>query len=589
MPPKARKANVNRHGTQEGQQTMIEHYKTLKNYKNIKVIDDDISRKIKALYEDNVWNFKEKIEDLKEHYMELGINGKISWEYGVQYLDYPRQPVPKNNISIKAFEEGEYKSLYTDKKPNDIKTEAAYAKRISFYTRTFKQFEIYNNVDDAQWIIKHNRELMYEIINYHNTNERAISTVNKDFKTLVRVIKLIMGETDELRYKFSALQVAFTDIENVKDDENLIKTKQELMQFIPYEQLLIICDELDTDYNTEFNKLPPSIQRDGSKHSDKLFHMHQKLIAVALHVWDYPSRHEKFCLDIIEEDSKAEPKKNYLVIQNGKVCKFIFNEVVKEHKPMSYNIDSKTIAGLNKRLNKLLKYSYSTYPRSSLFIDMNSWSNNKKTKVTDSTVSKWLREVIKDKNIGIDGLRSAFCTYYYNQFNNRQKTILKTRMRTSKENIERYYIKNIRNPQDLVRVKLEANEVLNANASVGVSRLTGLIVDDPEDSPEDNPQDNPVNRRLTNPPNIDNVMPEGHIDAHTTRNIKFKEWYQVEENKAKHKELVNKHSRKPSTYQKRLLRDLNSKRVFYDRLLQSTIKKYGILELDGVYYSELML
>ena len=66
---------------------------------------------------------------------------------------------------------------------------------------------------------------------------------------MVRAIKLILKEpNDEIRWKFSALQIALGDVERHADDPNEI-------QFIPYEQLLDLTDKLDERYKAELQKL----------------------------------------------------------------------------------------------------------------------------------------------------------------------------------------------------------------------------------------------------------------------------------------------------------------------------------------------
>jgi len=538
--------------------TRVEHYKIVSNYKHLQPINDDITTKIKQLYNNNIWNLKDRFKDLQEHHKDLGITTSISWNNKIQYLDYITPTAPLNDISLKAFKAGEYKSKYTDKKPNNDKTELCYANRISFFTRTFTSLQQYNNEDNIKWVIPNNRLLMYEIMKYHNDNNRTVSTLNNDFKVLVRVIKLLLGEDDELRFKYSALQIAFSEIENIKYDNNKIITLRENKQFVPYEKLLKICDELEEDYDTELHKLPKAIRKDGLKHSNILFNKHQILLAVSLNVWDYPSRHEKYDLSIIQDEREATQNNNFIVIPtSNKVCKVVFNEVVKEHKPLSYNIESKAIAGLNKRLNKLLKYSQQIYPRPHLFINKDNWNNQKLDKVAPSTVSEWVREVMTTKNIGINGLRRAFSTYYYPRFNNRQKAILKTRMRTSKENIERSYLK-----QYIAENTLNEPD-LDLITNVSATKETDIIIDND---------------------NIENVPCKD--DTHTRKLKNFNRWYEKDENKQTHLARVKSHSVKKSTYQKRILRELNSGKMDFNKIKQNTIDYYGIKMKEGVYYTD---
>ena len=50
----------NRGGTETGNQSETQFYKTLQNYKKIIIIDDDLSKAIKDLYDNNIWNLKTK-------------------------------------------------------------------------------------------------------------------------------------------------------------------------------------------------------------------------------------------------------------------------------------------------------------------------------------------------------------------------------------------------------------------------------------------------------------------------------------------------------------------------------------------------
>jgi len=519
------------------QQKRVEHYKIFENYKNLEIINDDISTKIKNLYDNNKWNLKDRFKDLQEHYEELGIKTEIAWNNKIQYLDYTVLKPPLNTVSLKAFKEGEYNSKYKDKKSNSIKTETGYANRIIFFTKTFASLKEYQDQDDLSWIIANNRLLMYEIMNYHDSNNRTVSTMNNDFKTIVRVIKLLLGEEDELRFKYSALQIAFSDIENIKDDDNVINTVQEIRQFISHEELLKICDKLEEEYNKELDKLPLEIKKDGLKHSNKLFNQHQILLAVALNVWDYPSRHEKFDLTIIQDENQATIGNNFVVIpKTNKVCKMIFNEIVKDHKPLSYNIESTAIADLNKKLDKLLKYSLRIYQRPYLFIGKDRWKSQKLDKITPLTVSDWLRDLVSNKNMGIDGLRSSFVSYYYPRFNNRQKNVMCVRMRTSKDVAERSYLK---------KYNSQSNEIVKIN-----------------------------------------IDPLSDNDTKVRKRRNFKKWCENGDNRSKYLEKVRIFSAKKSTYQRRLLRELNSGKIDFKKMKDATISAYSIKFKDGIYYTD---
>ena len=114
-----------------------------------------------------------------------------------------------------------------------------------------------------------------------------------------------MGVKAELRYKFSALQVGLTDLENNRDDTNQLTSAQEEIQFVPQEILLQKCDQLEQDFKSKLSR---------NRNINEIFDSHQTLLSLALFVWDYPSRQEKFTLEFLEEsqESTAARNKNYV-------------------------------------------------------------------------------------------------------------------------------------------------------------------------------------------------------------------------------------------------------------------------------------
>ena len=124
------------------------------------------------------------------------------------------------------------------------------------------------------------------------------------------------------------------------------------------------CDELFEQYNIARRNYDPR-SLDSKKERDNLFNFHQLVLAVCINVYDFPSRHEKYSMDIIKDEKEAKAGKNYVLIPDTGNCKFIFNEIVKTHKPIKYElaVSLPGLSQLNKRLNKFLKESYRTLVR----------------------------------------------------------------------------------------------------------------------------------------------------------------------------------------------------------------------------------
>lgn len=587
MPPKNPNKGIRKHGTEDGQQTNVEAFKHKKAYTKLKIKNDSISDRIRDFYNHNHWNLKDQFNKLKAHYRELGIVGAIAWENDIQYLDYDKKPIANPKRSLQKFMNGEYKSIGTYKKPNSLETEKTYAKRIIFFTKTFPDFNRFANKDDLQWTIDHNRLLFLNVLKYHSDKQQTLSAINRDLKAIIRVYRLLLGDgiENELKYKTSALQIAITDLNNYTDDFNNVISDQELNNFIPYEQLLDICDAIEKDYNDRLNKLPSTIRTNGKKHPENLFQLHQLLLAIAINLWNFPSRSENYELVILKNKQDDYRKSNYLIITDHG-CWLNYNERKKDHRPLTYEIKSSHITALNIRLCKLLRYSIKTYDRPFLFVNSKLWYKNRNEQVSHSTVSKWVRDVITEKNnginknIGVNVFRSAFVSYYFPRFNNRGKNILKIRMRTSTDIILRSYLKIYQNPDALAKVSVNPSNNLLRKVAKGQSKNNPIVISDSRSV---------VNRNRPNSerkivPNID--LREKTIQkVHTMRKKQFKKWLLIAENKKKFHQL----QRHPFTYARRYVRELNSGRKSIDSLRDTTKIIYKIKVNDlGVFYSGLL-
>lgn len=567
---------VRKHGTEEGQQTNVELFKHIKSYKKLKIKKDSISERIKEIYNKNHWNLREQFEKLKDHYKELGIRGGIAWENDIQYLDYDRKAKGKK-ISLEKLIKGEYKSIGTYKKANSLETEKAYGNRIKFFTRTFEEFKKFKETDDLQWTIDQNRLLLVNVLEYHNEKEQTLSAINRDLKAIIRVYRLLLGDgiENEIKYKISALQIGITDLNNYTDDFNKILSVEEEKSFIPYEELLEICDNLEKDYNKRLNKLGSGIRKDGRKHPVELFQLHQLLLALAINVWNYPSRSENYELTILKKKEESYKKSNYIVITD-KECWLVYNEIKKGHMPLKYEIKSSDISYLNERLCKLLRYSIKTYERPFLFVNSKLWERNRNEKVSHTTVSMWVRNLITEekdginKNIGVNVLRSAFVSYYFPRLNNRGRKILRVKMRTSTDIILRSYLKIYDSSlygskKDLDRGKSKGKEIVIRESREGKNK-----------------------KKVNNERRIVGKMDlkEKHINKiHTLRKKIFKKWFRINE---KREEFL-KTQRHPETYAKRYVRELNSGKKDYERLRGQTILLYKIRKNnEGKYYSKMI-
>jgi hypothetical protein len=554
MPKKSR---VRAHGTQAGQQSKTETYKSIASYKTLNIKDDILNQNLKDLYDNNIWQLKFKFESLSAHYDQIGISSIISWNEGIQYLDFDRLPKIRK-VSLNALSKGEYRSIATDR-PNSINTEKTYSNRIKFFAKTFEPLNKFINDDDFSWILKYNREVFFLVLNYHNINGHSLAAVNNDLKCLIRAIKLILVNPDEeeIRWKYSALQIAIGDIERFKDDFNSIISVNELRSFVPYEDLLDLVDKLETNYKQSIGKVPLSEE----------VHLNQVLLAVAIMVLDYPSRLDKFDMNIITDEAQVQEGKCYILLTNP--ITFIFNNDKKLHKPLKYKLMSHgVLSGLNKRLNNMIMESLVKYPRFTLFIKKDSYDNNQLIPVKEKTITEWIRNLIPNRTLNIGTFRSSFVSYYYPKINNLEKKLMVIRMRTSLDELNRAYLKFYNNPDTLLTVKPEPTAELINRVSSGQF-------------------DNPiiVNNQIKikeEPIEVDEgYMPIqqqqpiiNKISINERKRIYAKNWYN--KNREQHKANVKARDKDQLTIRKRYIRELNNKVLDYSKIKPETITKYYI-------------
>ena len=556
MPKKSR---VRAHGSQAGQQSNTEIYKSLASYKTLTIKDDVLNNYLKEIYENNIWNLKGKFEALSAYYDEIGISSIISWNEGIQYLDFDRKPSFKK-VSLNALIKGEYKSIATDK-PNTINTEKTYGNRIKFFIKIFDFLRQYADNDDFSWILNHHRELFYFILHYHNYNNHSLASVNNDLKCLIRMIKIVLTNPDEeeLRWKYSALQIAIGDIERFKDDFNNIVSVNELRSFIPYENLIDLVDKLEVQYKQSIGRV--SLNEE--------VYLNQVLLAVAIMVLDYPSRLDKYEIEIITDEAQVKEEKCYILLTNP--ITFIFNNNKKLHSKLKYKLMSRgVLAGLNKRLNQMILDSLSNYPRTTLFIKKDSYENKQLIPVKEKTVTEWIRNLVPNRTLNIGTFRSSFVSYYYPKINNLEKKLMVIRMRTSSSEIDRAYLKFYTNPDTLLKVKAEPTEEL-------INRVSSGLIDNPIQINQVKIKEEPTDELV-----IEQQQPK--ISINDRKRITARNWY--EKNKEEHKAKVKQRDNDPFTTRKRYIRELNNKVLDYTKMKKETITKYDIQydKNKNVYY-----
>jgi hypothetical protein len=390
--------------------------------------------------------------------------------------------------------------------------------------------------------------------------------------------------------KISILQFDIKQLTNLREGTNKIVTENEIRGFVPYENLLDVVDELEkkwVDMMEGFN------QNDGRNHPAHVFDAHMDLLTLALYVWDFPSRKEKFELQFENKTKNWKPTEtgNFVNVSNDTERVIIhLNTEKKKHAPIHFELQfgsgKSVIDTYNNRLSDLLRRSYKLYKRKYVFIPKNTWGSNRNKvgneykQVSSSTPSMWLRKFVTGRVININSLRSAFISYWWNKLNSNEKEILVVRMRTSKREAETNYRKDYTDTNTLARVKLEPTDALLEQAYTGTGdrpidvdnrALPAIDLDRPIPAI-------PINQPrtlLSQRPRKVRKDARGQ-DSHTRRYENWIRWYNKSGNKAKHNAAASKRSTTTLAYAQRYCRELNTGLMDIAKVKDATIIKYGL-------------
>ncbi len=111
--------------------------------------------------------------------------------------------------------------------------------------------------------------------------------------------------------------------------------------------------------------------------------------------------------------------------------------------PISFNINDPVIKSFSKDnvdllINNIIE-SLLEYPREYLFI------NSTNDKYTEKGLQRMLYELLNDKNIGVNSLRSSYVSYYLDKVNKNQLDRIAFIMRTSTQMLYNNYFKAVDN------------------------------------------------------------------------------------------------------------------------------------------------
>jgi hypothetical protein len=448
--------------------------------------------------------------------------------------------IPLRVVSFKDFKD----NLYAGRSNSDGKT---YTARINKFTNQLPSFKKYQKDDDLSWMIRENRLLLCEILEYAIAINASLSLIEGELVTVMRIINLSFGtKLTPLYMKYQAI-VSDTRVNTLKSEGENTFNEAELRKggLIPWEMVINKQEELQK----RFYSIDNQVSKEG-------YALNQELLLVSLYGLIPPLCNEPKFL----EYTQTKQDTGDWVLMQGKEAKLDLNEVKKKHDPIQLT--------MTERLQKILLDSYALYPRKYVFTDVLKYPKFDK-KAALMTMNNRLENLFKGSQykVGASMLRSSYVTYRYDkQLTYNQKEEIARRMRTSIEIMERNYLKILTEP--VAAIVDIPDTVVRANAKPVATR--GKIVTAPAQPvlivQKGNTASTPMQYN----------MYEKHLES-------GRKYYSKNKNKILERQKKYRKEHKTEDAQRKILKWLNTDEDYINVVRQKTIDKYNIKKANGVY------
>ena len=548
---------MKKHTPENIKQDFYNKYSNVSNYNNLTIKKNKVTTDLKDIFNNNIWNLKEQAQELEKKQLVEHNNFYNAFLSNVYLLDYKTVPKIKT-ITIKDFYNYKFNEGKTER--NELN-----------YINTFKSW-INNIFTDRQkeinfnWFVLNQNEVLLKLFEYRNNNNNSIETLRKDINLLMKILKLAINERDEIINKYKIINITLSKIYEFTQKTNKLSPLEQT-KFINYDELLKIRQELYNDWENEYENTPLNKYK-----NPKLRIKNIKALLLSFYLLFPPLRLEAFKLKVIKDEKDYKKNDASIYIKDYKNIIIYLNTKKKGHKPIIYNLNDDVIKSFSqKNVNLLILNIYESledYPREYLFIN----SNNEE--YTEDGLKKMLKDITKDKNIGVNSLRSAYVSHYFNKLNKLQLERVAFLMRSSVGTLQNHYLKN-----DVSLMDDEPEPEPKQQQEI-IKKINKIVVE------------NPIKKEVEQQLKIKDEQPKNKILTdeqqkikHETKKEYLREYYK------QHKEEINKINTENSKnkYYNRIVRELNNNVIKFENMRAVTVEKWGIKydSKNKKYYSTL--
>ena len=606
-------------------------YSTYSIPNNYKVLTNTDNKKLDLLYKN--WTIKldrytDKInislftrQELIPYNSYFDPNFQSAWENKVYNLHLPPDFSKFKSISYTDIANG----VYLSSGDKLLKTKVSQETENN-YINALKSLNTFKNLDDStkninlDWLIKYERLLIPDLIKQSNDNDWSLGTFACKFKAISRFLKLMLGELHELKIKYSMLYVSLDYIIKLEKGANSSGGDD----IMPFDDLLIIVDYLEKSF-TKY--LDDNLNIKNASKINSAWKANLDFLSVAVMVWDYPSRSDKYDTVIIKNPNEAIKNTTYLVCDDSNLPYWIYKKNVKDiGRPLVIvKLEKEGLNGLQSRLIDAISLSLKLFPRNYLFASKSiDWKKSPDVNVIKkaSNVSGWIRNIkslsaihtqfpnISLKTLGINLFRRSFVTHFSDLMNNNEKRKMVHAMLTSFAKINTYYKRNfdtdknnnkiiINNHHNVINVPDDVNEVIDEPIDESeiepideseiepVDEPVDESVDESEIEPVDESEIEPVDEPV-NEPVIESVVNTEPPKIPMTNAERQRVWYANNKLKEDYKKARKKIENTDERKARRYVRELNQGRKSIDDITRNTIAKYQISFVNGTYISGIL-
>jgi len=258
----------------------------------------------------------------------------------------------------------------------------------------------------TSYIFQYHHKIFSDILKFRLSNSKNITTFKNDITAFVYFFKNVSKEDKTLNNQYKIYKALESDLNfhlgSTKADNVL--TEKDKTKYVKYSVLLKILDTLKINMDDLFLKVG----------TDNITYkrVHMQYILLSLTLLSPTLRDEYLKMRITDKLAETTNKKyDYLYIPPNGNVQYIFNLIIKGHTTEPYELgilNNKKINYTGEKLSDIIRGSYLIFPRKYVLEKF----DNKP--YAETGFNNLLIDILLDKNLGINALRSSFGTFITN-------------------------------------------------------------------------------------------------------------------------------------------------------------------------------